>query len=200
MNFFNTGNLVSPTFEGGLASGIAFFRNSRHAHVLFLAKPFCLPRTMLDEQSIIEIAHHCPAREAASDQVKTYLANRGWLIVERDEFDVAAIHPGGQRVLLKFWIRADKKPVPKFYIKKFDRAVQEFIKENDIKENVTVLFVTNSVLDDEAYAYHRQVGRYTMKLSFAASDIKEQVAQIRQEPTAISRKNVQTQLSRYVSA
>ncbi len=155
---------------------------------------------MLDEQAIIEIARHCPAREAASDQVKAYLANRGWLIVERDEFDVAAIHPNGSRAILKFWIRADKKPVPKFFVKKFDKAVQEFIKENDIKEKAAVLFVTNSALDDEAYAYHRQVGRFTMKVLFAASDIKEQVTQIRQEPATITRKNVQTQLNRYVSA
>ncbi len=155
---------------------------------------------MFDEQAIIEIARHCPAREAASDQVKAYLANRGWLVVERDEFDVAATHPNGSRVILKFWIRADKKPVPKFFIKKFDRAVQEFIKENDIKEKVAVLFITNSALDEEAYTYHRQVGRFTMKVSFAAADIKEQVAQIHQEPPAITRKNVQTQLHRYVSA
>jgi hypothetical protein len=155
---------------------------------------------MLDEQAIIEIARHCPAREAAVDQAKAYLANRGWLIVERDEFDVAAIHTSGSRAILKFWIRADKKPVPKFFVKKFDKAVQEFIKEIDIKENVVVLFITNSMLDDDAYAYHHQVGRFTMKLCFAAPDIKEQVARAHQEPGTISRKNVQTQLHRYVSA
>ncbi len=155
---------------------------------------------MLDEQSILKIARVCPAREAASDQIKAYLANRGWLIVEREEFDVAAIHSSGSRAIIKFWIRADMKPVPKFYVKKFDRAVQEFVKENDIKENVAVLFVTNMVLDDEAYAYYRQVGRFTMKLCCVASDIKGQVAQIHQEPPPVQRKNVQTQLHRYVSA
>jgi len=154
---------------------------------------------MLDEQAIVKIARVCPAREAASDQVKSYLANRGWLIAEREEFDIVAIHPSGSRAIIKFWIRADKKPVPKFYVKKFDKAVQGFIKENDIKDNVVVLLVTNMVLDDEAYAYYRQVGRFTMKLCCIATDIKEQVATIHQDAAPVQRKNVQTSLQRYVS-
>ncbi|NMC06993.1 MAG: hypothetical protein GYA24_17375 [Candidatus Lokiarchaeota archaeon] len=155
---------------------------------------------MLDTHAITEIARHCPAREAAADQVKAYLANRGWFIVERDEFDVAAINTNGSRVIVKFWIRADKKPVPKFYIKKFDKAVQDFMKEMDIKENVWVLFVTNSMLDEEAYTYHRKVGRFTMKLCIAADSIVEQVSSKRQDASTLPRKNIQTQLRQYVPA
>ncbi|MBN2151026.1 MAG: hypothetical protein JW839_06260 [Candidatus Lokiarchaeota archaeon] len=155
---------------------------------------------MLDEQSIVKITRVCPAREAASDQVKAYLANRGWLIIEREEFDVVAIHPCGSRAIIKFWIRADLKPVPKFYVKKFDKAVQEFVMENDIKENVAVLLVTNSVLDDDAYTYYQQVGRFTMRLCCVARDVKGQLAQVHQDALPVPRKNVQTQLHRYVSA
>nr|MDO8114653.1 hypothetical protein [Candidatus Sigynarchaeota archaeon] len=153
---------------------------------------------MLDDQSLIQDVRACPTREAATDQTKVHLANRGWFIAERDEFDVIAVHPDGSRMIIKFWIRADKMPVPKFYIKKFDQSVQAFIHDNNLKENVTVLFITNTVLDTDAFAYYRGFARFTMKVCFSG-DIKEQLSSL-QEQKVPKKKDVQKELMQYVAA
>lgn len=153
---------------------------------------------MLDEHAIIAAIQDCPSREAATDQARSFLADRGWFIADQEAFDVMAIHPDGYRLIIKFWLRVDRKVVPKFYMKNFDQAVQNFLHENDIKDNVMVFFLSNSPLDAEAYIYYKTVARFTMKLDFI-DDITAQLIIMQDQPGS-QKKNVQKQLLHYLVA
>jgi hypothetical protein len=151
---------------------------------------------MIDEHAIITAVRDCPSREAATDHARAFLAYHGWFVADQDVFDVMAIHPDGYRLIIKCWIRVDKKAVPKFYMKNFDHAVQDFLHKNDIKDNVMVFFISNSPLDAEAYAYYKSIARFTMRLCFI-EDITPQLISL-QDPQGSQKKNVQKQLLQYI--
>ena len=153
---------------------------------------------MIDENAFITAVRECPSREAATDHARAFLAGHGWFVADQEIFDVMAIHPDGYRLIIKFWIRSDKKAVPKFYMKNFDRAVQDFLHDNDIKENVLVLFLSNSPLEAEACTYYKSFARFTMKLDII-DHIAEQLS-VMQEQQVTQKKNVQKQLLHYLIA
>ncbi|HME56619.1 MAG TPA: hypothetical protein VKM55_30745 [Candidatus Lokiarchaeia archaeon] len=150
---------------------------------------------MLDENAIIAAIQNCPSREAATDQARAFLAEHGWFVADQEAFDVMAIHPDGYRLIIKFWIRAEQ--VPKFYMKDFDHAVQDFLHKNDLKDNVMVLLLSNTPLDTEAYTYYKSIARFTMKVGFL-DDISAQLITM-QEQVETRGKNVQKQLLQYLA-
>lgn len=154
---------------------------------------------MIDEHALTNMLLSCPTRERATQMSTRYLSQHGWFMVENDDFDVFAVHSSGIRLFIKFWITPSKKPVPKFYIKKFDKAVQKYIYENDLIGEVEVLFISNSPLDNDAYAYYQGVARFTMKLGFAATDIKAQIVAM-QEEEKDEKDVIQKELLQYASA
>lgn len=134
-------------------------------------------------------------REQAKDITKTYLSQQGWFLTERHGFDVYGVKSDRSRVIIKFWFTPSKRPVPKSFIKKFDIAVQEFTAENDYKEKVLVFFISNSVLDHEAWDYYKVLGRYTMKVVVAANDIEAQLSRL--DKAEQDTQGVQKQLLQY---
>lgn len=151
-----------------------------------------------DESPLVATLKGIPTRELAIEAARRFLGSRGWILVDRDGLDVVAVHPGGHRLLVKCWINPRKEPVPKFYLKNFDKAAQEFITTNNLKENVDVLFLTNAILDRDAHAYYSSVARFTMRVCFTSSDIKEQLARLH-EAESSPKEFAQRQLLQYLS-
>jgi hypothetical protein len=125
---------------------------------------------MMDATYLVDLARSCPTRERASELAKQSLHERGWFIVDKDEFDVIAVKGDGTRMVIKFWISPEKRPIPVHYIKKFDRDIQEFIRKNEIRSKVDAFLVANTDLDPEARGYYRTFARFTMKVQCVLPD------------------------------
>nr|MDO8115591.1 hypothetical protein [Candidatus Sigynarchaeota archaeon] len=155
---------------------------------------------MIDEKTFVRVIFPSKIREHAIDLAQRWLKERGWFLVENEQFDVLAINSRSERIILKFWIMPDKRPVPKHFIKNFDREAQKFIHENGIVDLTRVYIISNAVLDDDAYGYYTSVARHTMKLVFAANDIAEQVSRLHVDDDEQKHLHVQKHLHHYMLA
>ncbi|MHA1683717.1 MAG: hypothetical protein ACTSUE_22455 [Promethearchaeota archaeon] len=152
------------------------------------------------ENSLFQKVRKAPTREVATVISEEFLSQKGFMTLNHDGFDVLAVNGSGRRVFLKFWITPHKKPVPKFYIKKFDKNVQDYMTEHNITGNVEVYFISNAVLDNEAFAYYKGFARFTMKLLITADDIKEQLEKISKEQESKVPRMEQKQLAQFIIA
>ncbi len=155
---------------------------------------------MIDEKVFVRSVIPSKTREHAVDLAQRWLKERGWFLVENDNFDILAVNSSSERVIIKFWIMPDKHPMPKHYIKNFDREAQKFIHENSIVQDTCAYIVSNAVLDDDAYTYYSNVARHTMKLVFAANDIAAQVSRLRGDQDEHQRSIIQKNLQHYMVA
>ncbi|MHA1717192.1 MAG: hypothetical protein ACTSXP_16220 [Promethearchaeota archaeon] len=155
---------------------------------------------MVVVKKLIEIVKNVYTREQAKDLVKLYLSRYGWLTIERNEFDVYAVKTGNPRLIIKFWIQPIKKPVPKFYIKRFDQDVEKYAKESQSQSFMQSFFITNCALSKEAYEYYKLYGRFNMKLLFTANDIKSQIIKLNMDKRLKVTKFAQKQLLEFIPA
>ncbi|MFX0099568.1 MAG: hypothetical protein ACFFCS_08300 [Candidatus Hodarchaeota archaeon] len=153
---------------------------------------------MVNVKKLIASVKDAPIRLHATDKATAFLSRTGWFPIEREDFDVYAVRSDGHQVVIKFWINLSKKPVPKFFIKKFDRAIQRLHQEKDLDPSkFEAYFISNAVLDNEAYNYFKNFGRFSMNLFFTSDDIKEQIESIRATSKQSIEKYQQKQLIQF---
>jgi hypothetical protein len=132
----------------------------------------------------------------AVEKAAGFLSRKGWLVVGRDGIDVLAVKHDGTTIAIKFWISSTKKPVPKSFLKRFDKAVQS-LRNDKPGATIRACFISNSALDKDAYSYYKNFAEYTMKLTFTAPDIKDQIARINKKDVPLSEHFKQATLGRF---
>ncbi|MBD3187278.1 hypothetical protein GF325_10645 [Candidatus Bathyarchaeota archaeon] len=152
------------------------------------------------EKMILSAVKKAPTREVATRLARNTLSNHGFTTFDQEEFDVLGVKSSGIRVIIKFWIKPSKKPVPKFYIKKFDKSIQDFVIRNDLQGDVHAFIIANTPLDTDAYRYYKEFARFSMKLIFTANDIKAQLKHMKEENHPGVEKFEQKALVEFISA
>ncbi|MHA1793503.1 MAG: hypothetical protein ACTSVI_12705 [Promethearchaeota archaeon] len=126
----------------------------------------------MNKKILINKIKSLPTREITARELKKYLKNIGFSLIENDFFDVVAQDRKGKIFLFKLWISPARKATPKHYVKKFDKDIQEFSRnEYFLIENMEAYLISNSILTNGAYNYFKSIGRYSFSLLFTFSNV-----------------------------